>query len=153
MWECTIKGVSQPQAVYAVSSEHHLLQPPRGNDKAKRLGGLKYIKKRLRDKKIKDWFDTIIYISSPFAICLYLYGIQNFPFLYIARTVWITLSFSTCTFYGVNRVFYSVSYINRRYICTEKNKHYTQVEKAKRGGGQVLFLCFLSLYLLSFYRM
>ena len=56
------KGVSQPQAVYAVSSEHHLLQPPRGNDKAKRLGGPKYIKKRLRDKKIKDWFDTIIYI-------------------------------------------------------------------------------------------
>ena len=71
------KGVSQPQAVYAVSSEHHLLQPPRGNDKAKRLGGPKYIKKRLRDKKIKDWFDTIIYISSPFAILFYIFMVYK----------------------------------------------------------------------------
>jgi len=65
------KGVSQPQAVYAVSSDHRLLQPPKGNDKAKRLGGPKYIKKRLRDKKVKDWFYTIVYTFGPFALLLF----------------------------------------------------------------------------------
>tara|TARA_B100000900_G_scaffold416157_1_gene449591 strand:- start:3502 stop:4344 length:843 start_codon:yes stop_codon:yes gene_type:complete len=71
------KGVSQPQAVYAVSSDHSLLQPPKGNDKAKRLGGPKYIKKRLRDKKLKDWFDTIIYVCSPFAVIFYIFMVYK----------------------------------------------------------------------------
>ena len=71
------KGVEKPQVVYAISSQHNLLQPPKGNDKAKRLGGPKYIKKRLRDKKIKDWFATIMYICGPFAILLFAFVIYE----------------------------------------------------------------------------
>lgn len=71
------KGVATPQEVYAIATEHHLLQPPKGNDKVKRLGGPKYIKKRLRDKQIKDWFYTILYILAPFAIYIYAFLIYT----------------------------------------------------------------------------
>ena len=50
------KGVKDPQEVYAVGETIESLQPPPGSDKVKRLGGPKYIKSRIRDRKFKEWF-------------------------------------------------------------------------------------------------
>ena len=50
------KGVKNPQEVYAVGETIESLQPPPGSDKVKRLGGPKYIKSRIRDRKLKEWF-------------------------------------------------------------------------------------------------
>jgi class 3 adenylate cyclase len=50
------KGVREPQEVYAVGESIESLQPPPGSDKVKRLGGPKYIKSRVRDRKLKEWF-------------------------------------------------------------------------------------------------
>ena len=65
------KGVKDPQQIYAVSSNVEALQPPKGTDKAKRLGGPKYIRKRIRDRKLKDWVYSIYRLLAPFAILVY----------------------------------------------------------------------------------
>lgn len=49
------KGVGNPQEIYAVGETIESLQPPKGSDKVKRLGGPKYIRKRARDREIFDW--------------------------------------------------------------------------------------------------
>lgn len=49
------KGVKQPQEIYAVGETIDSLQPPKGSDKVKRLGGPKYITKKARDRKFLDW--------------------------------------------------------------------------------------------------
>ncbi len=49
------KGVREPQEIYAVGETIESLQPPPGSDKVKRLGGPKKIRKRARDRAIKDW--------------------------------------------------------------------------------------------------
>jgi len=60
------KGVQMPQQIYAIAEDHALLQPPKGNDKVKRIGGPKYIKKLARDRKIKDYLAAIYKISMFF---------------------------------------------------------------------------------------
>ena len=58
------KGVRQPQTIYAVGQTLESLQPPKGSDKVKRVGGPKYIKLRARDRKIKEWFWWAVYRLS-----------------------------------------------------------------------------------------
>jgi hypothetical protein len=55
------KGVSKPQTVYAVGESIESLQPPKGGDKVKRLGGPKYVRSRARDRKILEWVSWFIY--------------------------------------------------------------------------------------------
>ena len=50
------KGVKVPQVIYTVGTTIESLQPPKGSDKVKRLGGPKRIKSRLRDKELREWF-------------------------------------------------------------------------------------------------
>lgn len=50
------KGVSKPQEIFAVGETIESLQPPKGSEKVKRLGGPKYIRKRAKDRKFWDWF-------------------------------------------------------------------------------------------------
>ena len=49
------KGVASAQSIYAVGSTIESLQPPKGNDKVKRLGGPKRVRSRARDRKIMEW--------------------------------------------------------------------------------------------------
>ena len=49
------KGVGASQSIYAVGSTIESLQPPKGNDKVKRLGGPKRVRSRARDRKIMEW--------------------------------------------------------------------------------------------------
>ena len=49
------KGVREPQEIYAIGQDIKALQPPKGSEKVKRLGGPKYIKSRARDRKLMEW--------------------------------------------------------------------------------------------------
>lgn len=64
------KGVKEPQVIYTVGSTIESLQPPKGSDKVKRLGGPKKIKSRMRDKELKEW---LWFLLSRTALILVLY--------------------------------------------------------------------------------
>ena len=49
------KGISKPQTIYAVGVNIEALQPPKGNEKAVRIGGPKKIKSRARERKLIEW--------------------------------------------------------------------------------------------------
>ena len=68
--EYRFKGVRDTQIIYTVGTSIESLQPPKGSDKVKRLGGAKRIKARLRDKQFKElvWF-----IMSRAALILFCY--------------------------------------------------------------------------------
>lgn len=48
------KGIKEPELIYAIGTQQSHLQPPQSNEKAKRLGGSKKIKTKLRHKRIKE---------------------------------------------------------------------------------------------------
>ena len=78
--EYKFKGVRKTQIVFTVGTTIESLQPPKGSDKVKRIGGAKRIKARLRDKKFKElawfilsrtaliWFCYLLTIFAPFVI-------------------------------------------------------------------------------------
>jgi class 3 adenylate cyclase len=55
------KGVTEPEAIYAVGQVQLQLQPPPDSEKAKRVGGHKKIKTKLRHKKILEIFWWLVY--------------------------------------------------------------------------------------------
>lgn len=54
------KGVKDLQVLYAVGVSISNLQPPPSSEKAKRIGGSKRIKSRIRDKKLKEMFEFLL---------------------------------------------------------------------------------------------
>lgn len=67
------KGVKAPQKIFAVGETIESLQPPKGNEKVKRLGGPKYIKSRARDRKLKEWFWWFVWRAGLLAFLFDLY--------------------------------------------------------------------------------
>ena len=69
------KGVKDGMEIYAVGTTIESLQPPKGSDKVKRLGGPKYIKSKARDRKLKEWFWWIYwrlgFISFIYLLCVF----------------------------------------------------------------------------------
>lgn len=66
------KGVAEPEAIYAIGLIQSQLQPPPDGEKAKRIGGAKKIKTRLRDKQIKELFFWTLYrVFFIYVICLF----------------------------------------------------------------------------------
>jgi len=55
------KGVREPQVIYAVGETIESLQPPKGSEKVKRLGGPSRIRKRARDRELLDWATWLFY--------------------------------------------------------------------------------------------
>ncbi len=64
------KGVKVPQVIYTVGTTIESLQPPKGSDKVKRLGGPKRIKSRLRDKQLREW---LWFFASRTALIIFLW--------------------------------------------------------------------------------
>jgi len=62
------KGVREPQAIFAVGETIKSLQPPKGGDKVKRLGGPRKIKSRARDRKILEWVIWFYYRAGVVAL-------------------------------------------------------------------------------------
>ena len=71
------KGVSEPEAIYAIGLIQEQLQPPPDGEKAKRIGGAKKIKTRLRDKKIKELFFWFAYRIIFIAFCMFLWVLMK----------------------------------------------------------------------------
>ena len=67
------KGVVKPQTVFAVGASIESLQPPKGSEKVKRLGGPKYVRSRARDRKILEWFYWLIYRLGFVAVIYWAY--------------------------------------------------------------------------------
>ena len=72
------KGVSEPKQIYMVSEDADRLIPPKGNEKAKRIGGSKQIKIRARNKKLKHWIVYFYYRIGFISILYLLYNILMF---------------------------------------------------------------------------
>jgi len=67
--EYRFKGVRETQIIYTVGSTIESLQPPKGSDKVKRLGGPKRIKSRMRDKKLREWLWFLLTRTALVFIC------------------------------------------------------------------------------------
>lgn len=67
------KGVRDPQEIYAVGQSIESLQPPKGSDKVKRLGGPKRIKSRARDKKVMEWVSYFFWRLGLLSILFWLW--------------------------------------------------------------------------------
>ena len=63
------KGVSEPEAIYAIGLIEAQLQPPPDGEKAKRIGGAKKIKTRFRNKTIIEIFWWLLYRISFLITC------------------------------------------------------------------------------------
>jgi class 3 adenylate cyclase len=73
------KGVTNPERIYAIGTQQSELQPPLSNEKAKRLGGKKKIKTRLKHKKFAELF---MYFTYRIGFLLFGYFlIKLWPFL------------------------------------------------------------------------
>jgi class 3 adenylate cyclase len=73
------KGVINPERIYALGLETAHIQPPADSEKARRLGGAKKIKTRLKHKKLKElilWFFWRLSIILWILLIIYLW-----PFL------------------------------------------------------------------------
>ena len=71
------KGVKQPMQVYAVGESIESLQPPKGTDKVKRLGGPKYIQSKLREREFKEWIDWFLWRLGILAVIFWSAIISN----------------------------------------------------------------------------
>jgi len=65
------KGVREDVVIYAVGVSIESLQPPKGSEKAKRIGGPSKIKSRARERTIIEWVDwLLIRLSILTMICI-----------------------------------------------------------------------------------
>ena len=96
------KGVGTDQTLYAVGNDIKALQPPKGNDKAKRLGGPRKVRSRARDRKVLEW---IMWILPRLALI---------NLIYIMSIIWPWLSshvrWLQMIIIFLNRLFYDSGY-------------------------------------------
>lgn len=71
------KGVSSPQTIYAVGETIESLQPPKGSDKVKRLGGPRYVRSKARDRKIMEWVWWLAYRLGFIAVLVWIYVLHG----------------------------------------------------------------------------
>tara|TARA_B100000927_G_C16449034_1_gene463033 strand:+ start:278 stop:1168 length:891 start_codon:yes stop_codon:yes gene_type:complete len=92
------KGVTEPEAIYAIGIIEAQLQPPASGEKAKRIGGAKKIKTRLRNKTLNEIFWWIMYRFSFIISCFFIWGLIK----------------TANTFHG-NAIFYSMTGIDLKH--------------------------------------
>jgi len=97
------KGVREPQTIHAVGQTIESLQPPKGSEKVKRVGGPKYIKLRARDRKLKEWFWWVMYRLAFVSALFYLYVFYHIISHPMARDLFGLNDFSWID--GVNEFF------------------------------------------------
>jgi class 3 adenylate cyclase len=67
------KGVRDPESLYAIGLIEMQLQPPKDSEKAKRIGGHKKIKTRLKHKKMSEIFWWLVYRIAFFEALIIVY--------------------------------------------------------------------------------
>ena len=58
------KGVRESQTIYAVGTTLESLQPPKGGDKVKRLGGPKRVRLKIRQMKLEEIINTYVWKAT-----------------------------------------------------------------------------------------
>lgn len=69
------KGVASPESIYAIGLIEAQLQPPPNGEKAKRIGGARKIKTRLRNKTLREVFWWIMYRLTFVILCYFFWGL------------------------------------------------------------------------------
>jgi len=92
------KGVKEPESIYAIGLIEAQLQPPANGEKAKRIGGARKIRTRLRNKTLNELFWWISYRLS---------------FIFLCYFFWRLIKISN-TFHG-NALFYTATGIDLNY--------------------------------------
>ena len=69
------KGVAEPESIYAIGLIEAQLQPPVDGEKAKRIGGAKKIRTRLRNKTLSEIFWWVLYRLSFLMFCYITWGL------------------------------------------------------------------------------
>lgn len=86
------KGVAEPESIYAIGLIESQLQPPADGEKAKRIGGARKIKTRLRNKTLNGIFWWIMYRLS-FAILLYyIWGLIRIASAFHGNAIFYTMT-------------------------------------------------------------
>ena len=67
------KGVSEPERIYAVGLITEQMQPPPDSEKAKRIGGAKKIKTRMKHKRWSEIFFYFLYRAGFIMFCYLIY--------------------------------------------------------------------------------
>ena len=93
------KGVPEPEALYAIGLIQMQLQPPEDSEKAKRIGGQKKIKTRLKHKKRSEIFWWIVYRIALIEILFIIY-----------------FAFCISMNDGLNRLIYDIIGIDFKYL-------------------------------------
>ncbi len=100
------KGVAAPVTLYAVAEDIEFLQPPPSSNKVKRIGGVRKIKSRARDRKLKEWLFWLMWrlfiveavwglhrlhyiVSDPFRSLMN--GLYDYHLIYTEIVQWLTL--------------------------------------------------------------
>jgi len=95
------KGVSVPQEIYAVGESIEVLQPPPSTDKVKRVGGVRKIRSRARDRKLREWVEW----GMP--------RLALFIVIWLTVLAWPALSSSSARrMWGIDYLFWWVDYVN-----------------------------------------
>ena len=83
------KGVTEPEAIYAIGLIEAQLQPPPSGEKAKRIGGAKKIRTRLRNKTLNEIFWWIIYRLAFIILCFLVWGLIKQQILFMEMQYFI----------------------------------------------------------------
>ena len=126
------KGVREPQEIYAVGVSIESLQPPKGSDKVKRLGGPKKVKSRARDRKLMEWFWWFIWRAAIIELIVISYILFSLSLRPLART-WIGLDYHMPRYDAfIERVEESFEEIKRSFGLEDKRKKRKKNDKANK---------------------
>jgi class 3 adenylate cyclase len=71
------KGIKEPCEIYALGETLEALQIPPVSEKAKRLGGPKYMKKRARNRNLMDWMKYLYRLIVTISIIGWIYFLST----------------------------------------------------------------------------
>lgn len=86
------KGVAEPESIYAIGLIEAQLQPPQNGEKAKRIGGAKKIRTRLRNKTLREIFWWVIYRLSFLMFCYISWGLIRTASTFHGNAIFYTMT-------------------------------------------------------------
>jgi len=86
------KGVAEPEAIYAIGLIEAQLQPPPDGEKAKRIGGARKIRTRLRNKTLNELFWWFGYRLSFIIFCFIIWGLIKTANTFHGNAIFYTMT-------------------------------------------------------------
>ena len=86
------KGVTEPEAIYTIALIEAQLQPPPSGEKAKRIGGAKKIRTRLRNKTLNEIFWWVMYRLAFVILCFFAWGLIKTANTFHGNAIFYTMT-------------------------------------------------------------